>query len=342
MKQRGRGLGPRGAAVLVILFAAAFGWVLLRRGARVVVEPHAVLGAIPRGAIAVAELDLARLRQHPVTRAMLRESRTLPGLGDIAGLCGADPLERVDRLAFAIPADADLGFGVFASGPIEAKELSRCAETIVAKRGGKPVRESRRGFTVIQDAAVAASSAALAVQDGGPLVVAEPGYLSAAMRVARGDGARFAADPGHAELRDAVGEGVFVATAVLTAAQRRTLAGELDKVGRTGSPFASLRAGALALGLDGELRLHGVLACDEREACTRIAELVRAELAGQAATAPARVLGYGAMLARIAVEAEGPRVHLFGTVPVDDALLLVRKALAFLAAASELDRPPSK
>jgi hypothetical protein len=335
-KRDNQRLGRRGVLVVVVLLGALAGWIAIGRlGRAKPARDEGVTAAIPSGAIVVAVLDLAALRSHPLTRGFLREPRSVEGIGDLAQACGADPLELVDRLAVAVPARTDVGFGVFAQGALDAKTLSRCAETIVARRGGQPIRESRDGFIVVRDGAAGATGAALALRERGPLLLAEPAYLAAALKTVRGQEPGVVDDPAHRKLRASVGEATIVATVVLSSEQRASLGDELERPGIKASPIAAVRGGALAIRLEDQLYGHAIIACDGTGACATIAEALRAELAAKARAPLARVLGYAPLLERLMIEPRGDELHLRAAMPVADAVAIVRRLLALRQLAAQ-------
>ena len=204
-----RGLGRRGSVLLAMLLAALVGWVVLAkvRGgpappAREDARGANILEHVPADAFLVAEVNVDRLRTTELGRRLLGDGRQVTGLGEIQTLCGRDPMDAVRRLAIAMPEQDAVGFGLFADGDaISAEAMLGCAERIVAERGGRPQRTMRGRFGLLEDADASLSSAVLAVADGGPLVLGEPAYVQASLRLAEGEGASLASAGQHADLR---------------------------------------------------------------------------------------------------------------------------------------------
>ena len=343
-------LGRRGIVFFLALIAAMVGYFGLRRWERTLardVPPRAarsVLQSLPKGAVLVAELDLGALRTNPLTRAWLDEPRVVEGFGDIAALCGSDPLGQVERLAVAVPTGSDAGFGLVAQGKLDAGLLSTCAKKLIERRGGRTKIELDQGFTIVRDATMP-DGARVAVRGDGPLFLAEPGYLAHAMRALGSAEPSLADDPEHSALRRSGGEGVFVVTAVLTPEQRLALVDELRKQGVVASPFAAVKGGALSIALSARLEVHAVAACDEARFAEPIAAQIREELKTQAATPLAKLVGYATLLERVSVETEGSEVHLRAALPAEEVLSVFRRVLALQrlmgGAANNEPRPAS-
>jgi hypothetical protein len=323
------GLGRRGFAILVLLVGLLAAWVWVGRRAKPSSPQHdgGVLARVPPGAMLVATVDVAALRQTEIGRNLLGEGRSISGLGQVQELCGSDPMDQVDELAIAVPAAGiDAGFGLFATGRFDAQSFVACAERIVSKRGGRPVTEPRDGFQVMRDAGMSTSSAQLAIEDGG-MVLAEPAYVQSALAFAAGDHARPADDP-HGLLRESVEPGIVVATAVLSDDQRRTLADELRSQRMADSPFVDVVSAALSLRLTEVIAVHGVLRCDKATSCAAIAQLLDQARKEEASSLTARAVGLDKVLSRVAVRASEAGVHVEAAIPVDEALQLVRRLVA--------------
>ncbi len=325
----GRGLGLRGGLILLAIVLLVVGWLYTsRRGGSLASEPapadRSVLAAIPQGAMLVAVVDLRALRATELGKRFLGHGRNIAGLGEIQVLCGSDPMDGVDQLAVAIPAaGADAGFGVFAAGAFDAERLLSCAERIVTRRGGKPVRRRHDRFLVLRDASLALSSAELAVADGGPFVLAEPPYLQASLEAMTAAGQTADSNEAHRMLRDLVPKGVVVATVVLSQDQRRTLVAELRAQQQEDSPFGAVTAAALSIRLDQALHLQAVLRCEQVAACEAIAALVDSARKDEAETVAARVTGLARVLDATTVQARKKSVFLRVSMPLDEAVALV-------------------
>jgi hypothetical protein len=325
--------------LLAALVAALVAFVATRQraGQSGAAGARPILSQVPADAFLVAEVDVARLRATDLGRRLLGRGRNIAGLGDIVQVCGSDPMEVVDHVAVAVPGDDEVGFGLFADGPLVARDIIGCAERIVTQRGGRAVRQSKGRFLVLKDASAALSSAHLAVADGGPLILGEPAYVDASLGL---DPAQsLARDATHRGLRDALEGDVVKATAVLSIEQRKMLREELVAQRTPDSPFVAVRAGGLAIGLTRELALHAILQCDDAPACAAVAALVDDARREEAKSAASLLSGLGELLARLHVRADGPTVHLRLKVDVDEALALVARILALRRLAQAPGQP---
>lgn len=342
-----RGLGRRGSVLLAMLLAALVGWVVLAkvRGgpappAREDARGANILEHVPADAFLVAEVNVDRLRTTELGRRLLGDGRQVTGLGEIQTLCGRDPMDAVRRLAIAMPEQDAVGFGLFADGDaISAEAMLGCAERIVAERGGRPQRTMRGRFGLLEDADASLSSAVLAVADGGPLVLGEPAYVQASLRLAEGEGASLASAGQHADLRGALESDVLLTTAVLSAEQRATLRQELRVQGMEQSPFRSVSAAGLGASVGSDLALHAVLLCDDPAAAQGVAKVVDEARRGEAMTPAAVVSGLDSVLGRLEVETAGAAVELRLRLPVDEALSLVQRLLALRRLAEQAPGP---
>jgi hypothetical protein len=335
-----RGLGTRGFIMLAVMLLAVVGWLYVsRRGHGS--QPAAagsVLDAVPANAMLIVVVDVKALRATELGQRLLGQGRSIAGLGEVRALCGADPMDLVEQLAVVVPEATELGgFGVFATGAFDADKFLRCAELIIRKRGGQPVRQPREGFAVLRDTSLSLSSAELAVSDGGPLILGEPAYVSAGVKAARARGSD--ANAAHATLRELVEPGVAVATAVLSNEQRGTLIDELRNQNMADSPFAAVTAGALSVRLDTQLQAHAVLQCGRPAACKAIAEIIDSARIDEAETLTAQAVGLSKVLKGVLVQADQAAVHLRSSLPVEEALTLLRRVLALRKLGHQLEQP---
>ncbi len=332
--------------LIFALVAVAVSFIAWRRsdgGAGVARRPG--LGdVIPRGAVLVAELDVAAVRAHPLTRGIWDGVRTLEGMGDVATICGRDPLDQVERLAVVVPSDSDAGFGVIALGPLDARALLDCASRVVEARGGSPLRERRGAFEKLTDRSVQHAGAMLLVKDGGPLVLAEPSYAEAVLAVARGAAPSLGSDALHREERAAVGEGDFVLTAVLTDEHRRIVRDELSRAAGS-EALAHVLGGGVSLRLGAALTAKAAFRCDDAGACQVLRGTLEQSLRAARESPAVLLLGLAGVLDRVRVEARGQRVELSAVMPEDEAVAVVRRLIAFArvgdAATDEEGQSPS-
>lgn len=335
------GLGRTGFIVLGLCIAGLVAFVASTRlGTSAPTAPEmGTLAHIPAGPLLVAEVDVTALRKSPLGAQLLGEGRAIAGLGEIQQLCGADPLDGVQRMALAVPELAGVGFGLFATGDIDRERLLSCATKIVEGRGGTPVRETKGAFEVLLDsnrAFEANETARLAVGERGPLLLTEPAYLGPALAVTPETSA---AQGPHQKLQELVPPGVVVITAVLSETQRATLLDELRVQKATSSPLRSLRDGALSLRIvsppateggaaaDGQVSLSAVLRCEDPEAAKALADDFGARRRKATSNIGLRLVGLGGLLDAIRLRSEDRRVHVDVTLPASEvARLLTRLA----------------
>jgi hypothetical protein len=131
----------------------------------------------------------------------------------------------------------------------------------------------------------------------------------------------------HGFLRAEVGEAPVRVTFVLTPEQRRTLADELESGGAAGDPAGSIRAGGLGLTLGQTVGLHAVLSCESSPACAALAKKLADARDARARDIAVRLVGFGAVLERIALEPKGDLVHARVELPAEEATLLAERLL---------------
>jgi hypothetical protein len=281
------------------------------------------LDAIPSGALLVATADLAALRASPVGVPFLRESREIPGLGKVRDVCGYDPMDTLTEVAVAIPAAGDAGeFGLVATGPIDDDALLACASKVIDARGGQAVTTPVGSFRSVRDASLSITGGEIAVRRGGPLLLGAGAYLRAMIDAADGRAPSIRSSVAHTFLDHAVGDASVRVSMVLTPEERRTLAEELESGGAAGSPAASIRAGALGVQLGPTVGLHAIVSCESASACAALVPKLAAARDAYAQDLTIRVVGFGAILERIKIAAEGDLVHARVELPAEQAALL--------------------
>ncbi|MBW2456455.1 MAG: hypothetical protein JRI68_18200 [Deltaproteobacteria bacterium] len=341
-----RGLGYRGGFILLVIALVVVGWLYASR--RDVVEPvvtasvePSVVAAIPDGAMLMVVVDVPALRKTELGKRLLGHGRDIAGLGEIQTICGADPMDAVTQLAVAVPTvGLDAGFGVFAQGTFNAERLLSCAERIVARRGGKPVRRRSGRFAILRDANLALASAELAVADGGPFVLAEPPYLAASLGAMARPGPPDGPNAAHRTLRRLVPDGMVVATVVLSEELRRTLVDELRKQGMADSPFRAVNSGALGIRVGQALHLEAVIRCDDAQSCLGVVHAIDTARREEAYTPFAKATALARVLDTMVVRARDTNVVVRVSVPLDEALGILRNLLLLRRLGSLPSTPP--
>ncbi len=278
------------------------------------------LDAIPAGAILVATADLDALRASPIAGPFLMPGREIQGVGKIKDVCGFDPLDKIKDVAVGIPASGDSGeFGLAASGDFQEDAILDCAARVIQKRGGQPVTVPMGSFRAVHDGA-SSSGGEIAVRKGGPLLLGGGAYLRAMIEAAEGKTPTIRASKAHAALIGAVGDGSLRLTFVLSPEQRRALAEGLERA-------SSVLAGGLALTLGPVVKVHAVLECPSAEACADVAHSLVSAKQTRAADLGTRIAGFGPVLERLSIEAEGAMVHARVDVSPEEAATLIDMAV---------------
>jgi hypothetical protein len=328
-------------ALCLIAVVLAAGLVFVRRKA-----PDArtgALSAVPAGALLVATVDLGALRASPVGAPFFQKGREIPGIGKVRDVCGFDPVDTVHEIALAIPAAGEGDdFGLVAAGTIDDEALLACASKVIETRGGRPIVTGTGSFRIVRDATMPAGGGEIAVRRGGPLLLGAGAYLRAMIDAAEGRAATIASSAAHARLAREVGPGAAQVTVVLTPEQRRELASELRATspGKP-PPAASIAAGALGVVLGERIGLHGVLVCDAAEPCVDVASSLKAARDERAADFATRLVGFGALLEQVRIEAHGEVVHARVDVPGAEAAVLLDRLLALRSFRHPMPPPES-
>lgn len=328
-------------ALTLAVAAAALGaglFALARHKGTPDLTAHA-LDAIPPGALVVASADLDALRASPVGAPFLREGREIPGVGKVRDVCGFDPMDTLHEVALAIPAAGDVGeFGVVAAGAIDDEAILACAAKVIEARGGKAVISPLGGFRTVRDSELPGGGE-IAVRKGGPLLLGAGAYLRAMIDAADGRSASIRSSVAHSQLGKQIDAGGIRVTVVLSPELRRSLVDELESDGAKDSPAASVVAGALGVSLGARVAIHGVIACEQAEACARFAvtlKSLRDERANDYAT---RLVGFGNVLEQLKIEPAGELIHLRVELASDQAALLADRVLKLRGVSHPMPKP---
>lgn len=287
------------------------------------------LDAVPNGALIVVVADLDAIRASPLAGPLLREGREIPGLGKVRDVCGFDPLDTLDEVAVAVPAAGEAGeFGLVGTGTLDGEALLQCASKVIAARGGQAVVTSIGGFRSVRDVTLSSSGGEIAVRSRDLMLLGAGAYLRAMIDSADRRAPTIRASVAHASLsRDIEGADIRV-TAVLTPEQRQTLTSELAQEYGGTSPGTSIVAGALGVRVGPTLQVHGVIACEAPAPCADLARTLSKARDERAADYATRLIGVGAALERLSIEAAGDRIHVRAELPSDEAAVLVERVLA--------------
>jgi hypothetical protein len=302
---------------LLVGALALAGWVFGVQGRRAHSPPRSdeavsPLAIIPAGSAFVLSADIAQLRQARVGALLAaRFSRLGSSRGDLASLCGFDPLSALDQLVLAVPSAGQAAdehtddFGVVATGHFSAAQISRCARAAVKERGGDPVDSELGRFHSVRDRTAAGGE--VAARDGGPLIVSGGSYFRELLDAAEGHaGRRDAGDARHAELRRALGPGTIVATWLLGEHWFERVSGE-DSDARLSALGALRQVGARVLVSDSAHVLL-LLDCTDSDGAARISSLL-SELRSSLHALPLNP-ALSALASRVSVSQTGARLKL--------------------------------
>jgi hypothetical protein len=334
VKTRTRNAIALAAGLSVI--TAGLVWVARQRG-ELDLSPRA-LDSVPNGALLVASADLKAVRASALGASFFGDGREIPGIGKVREVCGIDPLDTLREIALAIPAAGDEGdFGLVAAGEVQDEALIACASKVIEARGGRPVVTSIGTFRAVRDSTLVGSGGEIAVRKGGPVLLGAGTYLRAMIDAAEGRSPSIRASLAHSVLSRAIGNAEVRVSVVLTPEQRKTLEAELreasgdaplpDGAPAAKPPGTSILAGGLGVELGPQVRLHGVILCDSAAACSDLAGKLKAARDARAADAATRLVGFGAVLEDMQIEARGDQIHARVEVPEAEAKKLVERLL---------------
>ena len=328
-------------ALTLALVAASLGAglvVLARQKGLPDLASHA-LDAIPTGALLVASADLDALRASPVGAPFLREGREIPGVGKVKDVCGFDPMDTLSEVALAIPAAGDAGeFGVVASGKIDDEAILSCAAKVIQARGGTAIITPIGGFRTVRDSALPGGGE-IAVRKGGPLLLGAGAYLRAMIDAADGRAPSIRSSVAHTQLGKQLDGGAVRVTVVLSPEQRRSLVDELTIDGAKDSPAASVVAGALGIKLGPRVALHGVIACEQADACARFATTLKAVRDARANDYATRLVGFGTVLEQLTIEPKGELIDLRVELAAEQAATLADRVLKLRGVSHPMPNP---
>jgi hypothetical protein len=256
----------------VLLLAVVASFAVLTRAKR---APHAaappvpsLLGAVPTGPALLVTVDVAALGEAAAVELLRAGGGALLGLREV---CGFEPLLGLRQVAFALPR-ADPGeapdFALIARTELAPEPVLRCAETLIRKRGGVPVRSALGELRSVRDQKKPLGE--VAIRDDGLFVLSGGRYFRDVVDAANG---RFVTDE---EARD---------RGQKHAAIRSKLAGAqllLSWLGGPGFSLPGVRGVGVSLSVGEDLELRGYVECASVADCQRVRQLlqnVQAELA---------------------------------------------------------------
>jgi hypothetical protein len=283
--------------LLLALALAASGW-LVTRGKRATPEPARaadVLDAVPAGPALLLTVDVEALGEAAALELLRAGGSALLGLRE---LCGFEPLLGLRQVALAVPPREPTetpDFALIARTVLDQEPVLRCAEVVIRKRGGTPVRSRLGRFDSVRDQHKPQGE--IAIRDDGLFVLSGGRYFRDVVDAANGSLVPDAGARGRAALHVRVRPKLRPSQVVLSALP--------------GSPLWLPGADVLGVGLDvrDDVRLRGFVACSSAADCGELHGLLLRALA-EAAKEP----GLSA-LAAIHVLQEREQLEISGTVP---------------------------
>ncbi|HTN86592.1 MAG TPA: hypothetical protein VL242_22985, partial [Sorangium sp.] len=106
------------------------------------------------------------------------------------------------------------------------------------------------------------------------------------------------------------------------------------------SPAASIRSGGVGVALGPEIAVHGAVLCDAEAPCAALGAELRAARDARAEDFATRLIGFGAVLERVAIAAEGKALHARVKLSAEEAGVLVDR-LASLRGLRQPAQPPA-
>jgi hypothetical protein len=287
----------------MLLFAAllASGWLIQRakRGRAAVRDASQVelVGCVPAGPALLVTADLSELGPEAAVDLLAAGGGALLGLRE---LCGFEPVLALRRVAFATPyrdaqAQGAADFAIIADTLLEQEPVLRCAEAVIKKRGGRPVRSRLGAFVSVRDQAKPLGE--VAIRTDGLFVLSGGQYfrdvIDAAGGAATNDDAALLRSRVHAGIRGKLGPSQLALTLVPGASW----------------PLPGVQALGLGLSIQSELGLRGFVGCPTAAGCGEARALIenmKTELAKDAAVSG---------LVSVRVEQHEAQLEISGTLP---------------------------
>ena len=244
----------RRTKIAVVAGTALVGAIALGVVAKNAFRSRSIVDVLPKNTGVILEVDLDVLRASSRGREAI-DAFNRRAQKDAA--CATSVLASIDRLAIVVPVGAayENDFAVVGVGKkLQAKSVTECAQSIVRARGGEPRVVPIGSFASVQEG----EGGAIAVRDGGPIVVGSGAWLGAIVDVADGVAPSLHDDPIHDLARVAQKGAAATLTYSLPPDVRELLAQKLPDaakpIARVPSIVASVRidegAGAIVLDAD--------------------------------------------------------------------------------------------
>ena len=305
--------GERGLnwALLVVAIAASV-WLVGRAKPHVLEAARAVdlIAVVPQGPELLITVEVGALSPAVALELLKAGGGALLGLRD---LCGFEPLLALRRVAFAMPfrAGAAAGtadFALIAETSLEPEPVLRCAETVMRKRGGQPVRSRSGAFTSVRDQGKPLGE--VAIRADGLFVLSGGQYFRDVVDAANGsvvgDEASRLRTQLHLGMRRRLAPSQLVATLLPGASL----------------PLPGVRALGLGLEVQGDVRLRGFVGCVSTAACgdaRQLLERVQGDVARDSGVSG---------LASLSIEQREVELNVTGRLPREQLAPLLTQLLS--------------
>jgi hypothetical protein len=269
-----------------------------------------IMSLVPLGPELLLTADVAALSPAVALELMRAGGGALLGLREV---CGFEPILALRRVALAVPfrpqaAPGASDFALIAQTSLEPEPVLRCAEAVIRKRGGQPVRSSLGRFTSVRDQGKPLGE--VAIRDDGLFVLSGGQYfrdvVDAANGASLGDEASRLRTQVHAAIRRRVAPSLLVVTLLPGASV----------------PLPGVQALGLGLEVGPDVRLRGFIGCASAAACAdarRMIEQLKGELARDTGLSGLQSLG---------VAEHGSELDVSGRLPREQLAPLLSQLLA--------------
>lgn len=296
---------------LLLLAALALSVLVALRARPRAPEPTGVdpMSVVPLGPELLLSANVSELAAAAGPELLRAGGAQLLGLRE---LCGFEPLLGLRRVVLALPprqsGQTSADFAFIAETSLEGEGVLRCAEAVIAKRGGRPARSQLGRFRSVRDQRRPAGE--IAVRADGLLILSGGAYLrevvDAAGAMPQGDAAARLRSELHQAIRGQLGPAQLSVT---------LLPGALLSV-------PELRAAGLALRVGRDLQLRGFVGCASVAACDGAKQLLQGAIAGLASEPALAPLG------SLAVSQQQTQLEITGSLPRQQLGSLLSRLLA--------------
>jgi hypothetical protein len=305
--------GERHLNWVLLVLAVAASVVLARRAklhaTRATTEVD-LIGAVPQGPELLITAEVGALSPAVALDLLRAGGGALLGLRE---LCGFEPLLALKRVAFAMPFRSEASavaadFALIADTSLPPEPVLRCAEAVIRKRGGTPVRSNLGQFTSVRDQGKPLGE--VAMRADGLFVLSGGQYFRDVIDAANG-----------AVLGD---EAARLRTQLHRGMHRRLAPSQLIVTLLPGAslPLPGVRALGLGLEVQSDVRLRGFVGCASTSACgdaRRLIEQLKGDIAHDTGLSGLRSLS---------IAEHGVELDLTGRLPREQLAPLLSQLLA--------------